>query len=100
MPRWWPIRAIEKHVNAQDIIAALERAEYSGFVPEVKQNLSQYEANMETKKKKKASEKTSNSGDVESDPKRLKADGDIGTKDASEGDDDDDNVEKSTMALM
>lgn len=48
-----------KTVNAQDILASLEKAEFSGFVPEVKQKLSAFETNIALKKKSKAENRTS-----------------------------------------
>ena len=36
------------------MLAALERAEFSGFIPEVKQKLSVFEANVASKKQLKA----------------------------------------------
>lgn len=39
-----------KNVNAQDILAALEKADLSGFLPEVKQRLSTYEEQKTTRK--------------------------------------------------
>lgn len=50
--------ADRKTVNAQDIIQALERAELSGFVPEVKQRLTTYEHGVELKKQQRAEAKT------------------------------------------
>ncbi|CAK9440433.1 uncharacterized protein LODBEIA_P45330 [Lodderomyces beijingensis] len=46
-----------KTVNAQDMMGALERAEFGGFVPELKQKLSAFEATTKLKKQKKAEEK-------------------------------------------
>lgn len=46
--------ADRKTVNSQDILQALERAELSGFVPEVKLKLTTYEHNVELKKKQRA----------------------------------------------
>ncbi|KAK6461065.1 DNA polymerase epsilon subunit D [Scheffersomyces coipomensis] len=42
-----------KTVNTQDILTALDRAEFSGFIPEVKENLAVYEHNQAIKKKQK-----------------------------------------------
>lgn len=50
--------ADRKTINAQDILYALERAEFRGFVPEVKLRLMTYEHNVELKKKQKAEAKS------------------------------------------
>ena len=42
-----------KTINSQDIFEALEKADFPGFVPEVKQQLSVYEQKREIKKKQK-----------------------------------------------
>ncbi|EGV66006.1 DNA polymerase epsilon noncatalytic subunit [Yamadazyma tenuis] len=47
-----------KTVNAQDILAALEAAEYSGFVPEIKHKLASFEAAVEVRKSEKAASRT------------------------------------------
>lgn len=49
--------ADRKNVSAQDILQGLEKADLSGFLPEVKQKLAAYEQNVETKKKQKADTK-------------------------------------------
>lgn len=49
--------ADRKTVNTQDILYALERAEFRGFVPEVKLRLMSYEHNVEVKKKQKTEAK-------------------------------------------
>lgn len=46
--------ASRKNVTSLDILAALEKADLSGFVPEVKQRLSTFEAHETEKKKQKA----------------------------------------------
>lgn len=46
-----------KNVNSQDILHALERADLAGFVPEVKQKLSTFEADADAKKKQKSDAK-------------------------------------------
>ncbi|KAI5953873.1 DPB4 [Candida margitis] len=48
-----------KTVTAQDIMAALERAEFAGFLPEVKQRLGEFESLAKAKKQKKLEEKSS-----------------------------------------
>lgn len=50
--------AQRKNANAQDIIQALERAELGGFIPEIKQKLTQYELNVEAGRKLKAQVKS------------------------------------------
>lgn len=62
-----------KTVNAQDILTALENAEYPGFVPEVKQKTSMFEAALEVKKKAKAASGITETSGPEH--KKLKADG-------------------------
>lgn len=49
--------ADRKNFNAQDVLHALEKAEFMGFVPEVKQKLATFERNSEAKKLKKADTK-------------------------------------------
>ena len=63
-----------KTINAQDIISALEKAEFSGFIPEVKQKLSVFESNIALKKKHKAEKKILKPENVDVSPlsKRLK----------------------------
>lgn len=46
-----------KTISTQDIIHALERAEFAGFIPEVKHKLSAYESNVALKKKVKSDTK-------------------------------------------
>lgn len=58
-----------KNVNSQDIILALELADLGGFVPEVKQKLTQFELNAKAKKKQKA--KSKEAGDAPA-AKKLK----------------------------
>lgn len=99
-----------KHVNAQDIIAALENSEYSGFIPEVKQKLSLFEANVEAKRKKKLSTAEKSKQSEESDAKRLKEDTgrkpdvdvvEVEEEDEEEiDDDDDDNVNEPSDTEM
>mmetsp|Transcript_177 Transcript_177/g.199 ORF Transcript_177/g.199 Transcript_177/m.199 type:complete len:246 (+) Transcript_177:79-816(+) len=91
-----------KTVNAQDILIALEKAEFSGFIPEVKQKLSVYESNAALRKKAKAEKKVSKSEEVDTSPlsKRLKdndektiqRDNDVRIEDDHEGDDEDEDV--------
>ncbi|CUM52981.1 unnamed protein product [Debaryomyces tyrocola] len=63
-----------KTINAQDILSALEKAEFSGFIPEVKQKLSIFESNIALRKKHKAEKKVSKPEGVNASPlnKRLK----------------------------
>lgn len=63
-----------KTVNAQDIISALEKSEYSGFIPEVKHKLTLYDKEAEVRKKKKAEKSTDDNLNMESEQKRLKTD--------------------------
>lgn len=49
-----------KTVTAQDMMAALERAEFAGFLPEVKQRLGEFESMAKAKKQKKLDEKSAN----------------------------------------
>lgn len=49
--------ADRKTVNAQDILQGLEKADLSGFIPEVKQKLATYEQNTEIKRKQKSEQK-------------------------------------------
>lgn len=49
--------ADRKNLSAQDILLALEKADLSGFIPEVKQKLTTFEQGLETKKKLKADQK-------------------------------------------
>lgn len=55
--------ADRKNVSAQDILQGLERADLSGFIPEVKQKLASYEANVEVKRKHKADQKAEAASD-------------------------------------
>ncbi|KAI3402388.2 DPB4 [Candida oxycetoniae] len=48
-----------KTVTAQDMMGALERAEFSGFIPEIKQKLGSFEAIVKMKRQKKLEEKRS-----------------------------------------
>lgn len=63
-----------KTVNAQDILNALEKAEFSGFVPEVKQKLGIFENNVALRKKNKTEKKASKLEETVTSPlgKRLK----------------------------
>lgn len=79
-----------KTVNAQDILGALERAGFSGFVPEVKQKLSSFEASVEAKKKAK----TVAPETEESEAKRLKADSGVVAANSDSEDEVDDNTEE------
>lgn len=63
-----------KTVNAQDIISALEKSEYSGFIPEVKHKLTLYDKEAEVRKKKKAEKTAGDNSNMESEQKRLKTD--------------------------
>lgn len=90
-----------KTVTAQDIMAALERAEFAGFLPEVKQRLAEFESMAKAKKQKKLEEKSAGkeeqeegeSENVTKKPRLDTADGDSLKPAASdtedEGDDDD-----------
>lgn len=91
--------ANRKTVSAQDMLAALERAEFSGFIPEVKQKLSVFEANVASKKQLKAAKPISTEEGEKSVSKKPKLDNESmeidtedgdGGKNASRGDDDDD----------
>ncbi|KAI5964723.1 DPB4 [Candida pseudojiufengensis] len=86
-----------KTINAQDMLLALERAEFGGFVPEIKDKLASYEVLMSAKKQKKLEEKSENIGNI---PKKSKTiDGtavsklDDETDEEEIGDGDDDSVE-------
>ncbi|KAI5957490.1 DPB4 [Candida theae] len=48
-----------KTVTAQDIMMALERAEFAGFLPEVKERLGEFELSAKAKKQKKLETKSS-----------------------------------------
>lgn len=80
-----------KTVNAQDILNALETAEFSGFVPEVKQKLSAFENNVALKKKQKLEKKPIKSEENKSPlSKRLKDNDEQTVEKTSDGDNDDD----------
>lgn len=66
--------ADRKNINAQDVLQALERAEFLGFVPEVKQKLTTHERYVEAKKLKKAEVKAQTADALEDGPaaKKLK----------------------------
>jgi len=66
--------ADRKNVSAQDILQGLERADLSGFIPEVKQKLASYESSVEIKKKQKAEQKLEKAEDAADGPaaKKLK----------------------------
>lgn len=88
--------ANRKTVSAQDMLAALERAEFSGFIPEVKQKLSVFEANVASKKQLKAAKAISTTeGGEKSTLKKPKLDNESMEIDADDvnvnGDEDDDN---------
>ncbi|EMG51128.1 DNA polymerase epsilon subunit D, putative, partial [Candida maltosa Xu316] len=72
-----------KTVSAQDILTALEKAEFSGFIPEVKQKLAQFEADVAKKKKQPKTATTTTTTTEEesigSETKRLKIDERTGT---------------------
>lgn len=63
-----------KTVNAQDILNALERAEFNGFTGEVKQKLSAFENNTVLKKKQRLENKSAKVEDPNTQPaaKKLK----------------------------
>ncbi|KAK6454692.1 histone-fold-containing protein [Scheffersomyces xylosifermentans] len=92
-----------KTINTQDILHALEKAEFSGFVPEVKHKLSSHEANVALKKKQKQDSKsvsTSTKAEGEEDasdepvkPKKQKANDESAIKKSENKDDDDDEEE-------
>lgn len=84
-------------VAAQDIIIALERAEFGGIVPEVRQGLSQFEADVALKKKLKAEGKLAT---TEPAPKKLKSDTGESVTIIAEEDDDDDEIEDDEAADM
>lgn len=63
--------ADRKNVSAQDILQGLEKADLSGFIPEVKQKLTTFEHGLETKKKQKAEQKAA-VGDEGPAAKKLK----------------------------
>lgn len=101
-----------KTVNAQDILNALEKTEFTGFVPEVKQRLASYEANVANKKKQKESRKEKDREskkskdedveDVEEDEEEHDDDDDV-FEDAStslEKKDDEEEVESNPIALL
>lgn len=93
-----------KTINAQDILGALEKAEFSGFIPEVKQKLSIFESNIALRKKHKAEKKVSKPEGVDTSPlnKRLKdndeqiiqRDNSVGMDDGHEAESDDDITEE------
>lgn len=83
--------ADRKNVTAQDILQGLEKADLSGFVPEVKQKLATYEQQAELKKKLRAEKKA---GD-EPATKKLK-DNDMQLVVPSHGEDSDDNENDQT----
>lgn len=63
-----------KNINAQDVLLALEKAEFLGFVPEVKQKLSGHERSTNAKKAKKGEVKAQAADALEDGPavKKLK----------------------------
>lgn len=62
-----------KTVNAQDILAAIERADFPGFLPEVKQKLATFEQNnLQKKKDKKVKQEGEKDELVLQSAKRLK----------------------------
>ncbi|CAH2351668.1 DNA polymerase epsilon subunit D [[Candida] railenensis] len=70
-----------KTVNAQDILAAIERAEFPGFLPEIKSKLATFEQNSLLKRNEKKSKKVSEKKEEdeasggEQSSKRLKGNG-------------------------
>lgn len=73
-----------KTVNAQDILTALENAEYPGFVPDVRQKTSMFEAALEVKKKAKAASGQTESSEPST--KKLKTDEEVGDLEEEESD--------------
>lgn len=91
------MEANRKTVSAQDMLGALERAEFSGFLPEVKQKLTHFEAVAAAKRQLKVNGNSEKEPEIveESDKKRLKVNESSGTsvskkKDTDDEDDDDD----------
>lgn len=83
-----------KTVNAQDVLLAIEKADFPGFVPDVKQKLAGFEQQLEVKKKyKKLIQKSSNQDEQEA--KRGKTNDATTIKKAQEDDDADATVEAS-----
>lgn len=84
-----------KTVNAQDIFNALEKTEFGGFVPEVKQRISAYEAGLALKKKQKETKK-----EQDRQNKKLQDAEGAEDEDADDGDDDEEDVfEDANMSL-
>ncbi|RCK54593.1 DNA polymerase epsilon subunit D [Candida viswanathii] len=88
--------ANRKTVSAQDMLGALERAEFSGFLPEVKQKLTQFETLAAAKRLLKANGGPVKEPEVveESDKKRLKVNESSGTSVSKKKDTDDDDEEE------
>ncbi|KAL6452651.1 DPB4 DNA polymerase epsilon subunit D [Candida maltosa Xu316] len=98
-----------KTVSAQDILTALEKAEFSGFIPEVKQKLAQFEADVAKKKKQPktattttttteeesigSETKTGTSAVKHNNKESNKENGDDDTEEEQEGDGDDEEDE-------
>lgn len=89
--------ANRKTVSAQDMLGALERAEFSGFLPDVKEKLTQFESIAAAKRQLKANGDANKEQEIveESDKKRLKVNESSGTsvskkKDNDDEDDDED----------
>lgn len=64
--------ADRKNINAQDVLSALEKAEFLGFVPDVKQKLATHERNVDAKKLKKAEVKAQTADTLEDGPAAKK----------------------------
>uniref|UniRef100_A0A0L0P795 DNA polymerase epsilon subunit D n=1 Tax=Candidozyma auris TaxID=498019 RepID=A0A0L0P795_CANAR len=85
--------AERKTVNSLDILQALEKAELTGFVPEVKQKLAAFEHNAEIKKKQKAEAKAeAGKDDADEEPatKKLKDNLEQGVRPNNDADGDED----------
>ncbi|KAG5417003.1 DPB4 [Candida metapsilosis] len=85
-----------KTVTAQDIMSALERAEFAGFLPEVKQRLGEFESMAKAKKQKKLEERSSGQEDG-SVPKKAKVEsltGEVNSKVVSSDTEDEEEEEE------
>lgn len=85
-----------KNINAQDIITALEKTEFSGFVPEVKHKLSIYENIMNAKRNTKVEGKDAKEGQVKKEEDEEEEENGGQDDEADEADEDDENEELDT----
>ncbi|EGW33596.1 uncharacterized protein SPAPADRAFT_60934 [Spathaspora passalidarum NRRL Y-27907] len=76
-----------KTVSSQDMLAAVERAEFSGFIPEIKTRLANYEEMLSVKKQQRADKSASKDTDEPS-AKKIKVDEGVTAPTEAESDDD------------